>query len=232
MSLPADPGKDRNRVWAWVRARGPGVVTEFAINFALPYLIYVQSERALGQVLALIASSAPPMLWGLVTLVRKRRLDALSILALTTIVLSLLAFLGGGGAKFLQVRERLVTAAIGLLFLGSAAIGKPLIHQLARARVRTRPAHEANAFDALRETPIFRRTMMVLTLVWGTVLLADAAIAGWLVFALSIRLYMIVNQILGLGSLGITTAWSYWYAHRRLRPVAISFDGNLPFPQP
>ena len=32
-----------------------------------------------------------------------------------------------------KLRERLATAAIGLLFIGSALIGKPLIYQLARA---------------------------------------------------------------------------------------------------
>lgn len=90
--------------------------------------------------LAFIAAAAPPTLWAVVRLARRRRLDALSIIALTAIALSVLAYFGGGGATFLRIRERLVTAVTGLIFLGSAAIGKPLIYQLARARVRTRPS--------------------------------------------------------------------------------------------
>ena len=117
--------------------------------------------------------------------------------------------------------ERLVTAVIGLIFLGSAALGKPLIYQLARARLRTRPASEANAFDAMRETPVFRRTMTIITLVWGTVLIAEAATSVGLVFVLPIRQNWVMN-ILGYGTLCMTTAWTYRYAYRRLRPLARS----------
>ena len=186
LSSHIHPCEALNKVWAWARTQGPHVAAELGINFALPYLIYVQAERPLGQVPAFVAASAPPMLWSVVRLARRRRLDAFSILALTGIALSMLAYLGGG-ITFLRIRERLVTAVIGLIFLASAAIDKPLIYHLARARVRTRPSSEANAFDAMREHPVFRRTMMVLTLVWGTVLLGEAAISVGLVFVLSIR---------------------------------------------
>jgi hypothetical protein len=213
------PCEALNKVWAWARTQGPHVAAELGINFALPYLIYVQAERPLGQVLALVAASAPPMLWSVVRLARRRRLDAFSILALTGIALSMLAYLGGGGMTFLRIRERLVTAVIGLIFLGSAAIDKPLIYHLARARVRTRPSSEANALDAMREHPVFRRTMMVMTLVWGTVLLGEAAISVGLVFVLSIRQSWVANPILGYGTLGITTAWTYRYAYRCLYPL-------------
>ncbi|MBV9813779.1 MAG: hypothetical protein JO326_13610 [Acetobacteraceae bacterium] len=218
---PNDPGDVLNKVWRWC-GQGLRVAAQLGINFVLPYLVYAQTERPLGQMRAFIAASALPMLWALLQLARRRRLDAFSILALGGIALSVLAYFGGGGVTFLRIRERLVTAVIGLIFLGSAALGKPLIYQLARARLRTRPASEANAFAAMRETPVFRRTMTILTLVWGTVLLAEAAIAVGLVFVLSVRQYWVVNPVLGYGTLGITTAWTYRYAYRRLRPVAES----------
>jgi hypothetical protein len=204
---------------AW--SQGLKLAAQLGINFVLPYLVYVQAERPLGQMPAFIAASALPMLWALLQFTRRRRLDAFSVLALSGIALSVLAYFGGGGVTFLQIRERLVTAAIGLIFLGSAAIGKPLIYQLARARVRTRPASEANAFDAMRESPVFRRTMMILTLVWGTVLVMEAAVSVGLVFVLPIRQYWLVNPILGCGTLSIATAWTYRYAYRCLRPLAI-----------
>ena len=42
------------------------------------------------------------------------------MLELGGIVLSLLAFFGSGSARFLQLREKLVTVMIGLVFAGSA----------------------------------------------------------------------------------------------------------------
>jgi hypothetical protein len=60
---------------------------------------------------------------------------------------------GGGSAHLLQLREKLVTALIGLFFLGSAAIGRPLIYQLARASLARRKPSELAAFEALRDNP-------------------------------------------------------------------------------
>ena len=54
-------------------------------------------------------------------------MDALSVLVLAGIALSLLAAIGGGDARWLQLRENLASAMIGLAFLGSAAIGRPLM---------------------------------------------------------------------------------------------------------
>ena len=83
----------------------------------------------------------------------------------------LLAFAGGGGVKFLQLRENLVTGLIGLVFLGSAAIGKPLIYQLARAGMRRNTPDKVAEFEALRDNVYFRRSMTIMTLVWGIGLL-------------------------------------------------------------
>jgi len=133
------------------------------------------------------------------------------------IALSLIAFFGGGGARFLQLREHLVAAAVGMVFLGSAAIGKPLIYQLARARLRRRRAkNDTRAFEAVADHPIVRRAMLVMTLAWGFGLALESAIACALVFALPIPTFLVVSPIVGYG-IGIgLTAWTFWYARRRV----------------
>src|ERR1700742_2604809 len=99
------------------------IAIELLVNIALPYVIYIRAETSIGQVHALLAASVPPILWSAIEFARKRRIDAVSLLVLAGIVLSLLAFLGGGSVRFLQLRENLVTGLIGLAFLISAAIG-------------------------------------------------------------------------------------------------------------
>ena len=202
---------------AWLRKNGGHALVEALVNFILPFAIYNYAEAPLGEVKALIASSAPPTLWSLVEFARHRRIDALSVLVLAGIVLSLLAMLGGGGVQFLQLREKLVTGAIGLLFLGSAMIGKPLIYELARASMRRKSEDEAQQFEALQVHAGFRRTMMVMTVVWGLGLLADVAVAVVLVFTLSIREYLIVNPILGYGTMGALTLWTFLYGRQARR---------------
>jgi hypothetical protein len=190
------------------------IVIELCVNVVLPYLVYVLLEARIGQVHALLAASLPPILWSAIEFARKRRIDAVSMMVLAGIVLSLLAFFGGGSARFLQLRENLVTGLISLVFLGSAAIGRPLIYQLARAgKLRTSPA-EAERFEALRSKQRFRRAMIVMTLVWGFGLLAQTVVACLLVFRISIRHYLIVSPILGYGMMGGLALWNLWYVNR------------------
>lgn len=201
----------------YIRSKGGRIFLELLVNFALPFAIYSYAEAPLGDVRALLLSSIPPILWSLAEFVRHRRLDALSVLVVCGIALSLLAMLGGGGVQMLQLREKLVTAVIGLVFVGSAAIGKPLVFELARATMRRKSEDEAREFEGLQVHAGFRRTMTIMTLVWGFGLLADVAISVVLVFEVSIREYLIVNPIFGYGTMGALSLWSFLYGRRAKR---------------
>jgi multisubunit Na+/H+ antiporter MnhC subunit len=204
-------------VTAFLRQHGLAIVGEAMVNVVLPFAIYDCAKARVGDVNALLASSGPPIAWSVIEFARRRRLDAFSLLIVAGIALSLLAFIGGGSARFLQLRENLVSAVIGLAFLGSAAIGKPLIYQLARATMRRRSAAEAAEFEKLREYASFRRTMMLMTLVWGFGLIAQTALACVLVFNLSIAAYLVVAPVLGYGSMGALGLWTFWYGRRQRR---------------
>jgi intracellular septation protein A len=190
---------------------------EILVNFVLPYILYVEMEARLGAAHALMAASLPPVVWSLIEFARKRRVDALSLMVIAGIVLSLLAFLGGGSVRFLQLRENLVTGLIGLVFLGSAAIGRPLIFQLARASMLRKSQLEAENFEQLRVHRQFRRSMTVMTLVWGFGLVVQTAIACVLVFQMTIRNYLIASPFLGYGTMGALALWTFLYAKRMKR---------------
>lgn len=200
-----------------IQGKGAHILVEASVNFILPFLIYSSAEARLGEVPALLASSIPPILWSLVEFARRRRLDALSLLVISGIALSLLAMLGGGGVRFLQLREKLVTGVIGMAFLGSALIGKPLIYELGRATMRRKSESAVQQFEALQAHAGFRRAMTVITLVWGLGLLADVAISVVLVFRLSIGEYLIVNPVIGHGAIGVLSLWSILYSRQAKR---------------
>ena len=205
------------RALAWVRANGIHTAIEALVNFILPIVIFDLARPHWGDVRGLIASSGPPVLWSLGLLAVKRKVDAISMLVLAGIALSLLAVLGGGSVRFLQLREKLVTVTIGAVFLISAAIRKPLIYYLARATIMRRSANEAEAFVALRENPHFRRVMTVMTLVWGFGLLAEAAVSTLLVLNLSVHDYLVAGPILGYSTMGALSLWSFLYGRRARR---------------
>jgi hypothetical protein len=206
-----------NRVADWIRRRGGVIAIEVAVNFVAPVLLYDRLAPAHGDVVALLASSAPPAAWSLIEFARTRRVDAISLMVLAGIVLSLLALVGGGSARFLQLRENLVTALVGLAFLGSAAIGRPIIYQFVRAGASRKSPEMAAAFAAKRDLPRFRRVMTIMTLVWGFGLLASTALACALVYTLSIHDYLIFGPFVGYGSMGLLGAWTFWYARRAQR---------------
>lgn len=193
------------------RRQGMRLVLELVINCVLPLLIYDRVAPVSGDVMALMASSVPPMLWAIVEFIRRRQLDAVSAMVLAGIALSLLAMIGSGSARFLQLRENLVTALIGLVFLGSVVIRRPVIYYLARAGIARSSPAEAAEFEALRNQPYFRRAMTVMTLTWGVGLLLSTAAACVLVFSVSIHDYLIVQPVVGYGTMGLLVLWTLAY---------------------
>ena len=217
MSETSAPASRLSQALDWVRKRGAGVGLEVVVNGVLPFVIYTLTDARLGDVGALIASAVPPVVWSAVEFARHRRVDALSILVLSGIVFSLLALFGGGGAKFLQLRENLVTGAIGLVFLVSAAIRRPLIFYLARATMLRNSPDEAASFDQRKDGARFKRTMTIMTLVWGLGLIARTTAACALVFSVPIPTYLLLSPILGYASMGALAFWTFWYARRQRR---------------
>ena len=191
---------------------------ELAVNVVLPVLVFNLARASLGDAHALMASSAPPIAWSVVEFVRRRRLDALSLIVLTGIALSLVAFFGGGGMRFLQLRETLVASLVGLVFLTSAMIGRPLIAYLAHATMARTSPHKAALFAGLRETPRFRRALMIMTLAWGVGLIAECALAVSLTFVLSVQQFLIAGPLVSYGFMGALTVWTIWFARRRMGP--------------
>lgn len=194
-----------------------GVVIEMAINVALPALIFMLMRGKTGDLQALMLSSAPPILWSIVTFIRERKFDAISLLVLTGIALSLAAFIGGGDIKFLQLRENLVIGLVGLIFLASVFLNRPLILHLARAGIRRASPDSLQGFDRLREDVGFRRAMTGETLLWACSLLLTCAVNCALVFALPIDTFMLVSGPISYAALGVTTVLTYRRVPRAIK---------------
>lgn len=203
----------------WLRKHGPTIAVEAVVNVIGPLIIYNLVHDRYGDVAGLLASSLPPLVWSIGGLVRNRRLDALSILVLAGIALSLLAMAGGGSAQFLQLREKLVTFLIAMAFLGSAAIGRPLIGPLARATVAREGADALARFEAARGAGRLNRMIMVMTLAWGFGLLADFALSVVLIETLTIAQYLVVGPIVGYATIGGLTLWTVFYRRRTRRTI-------------
>jgi hypothetical protein len=187
---------------------------EILVNFILPYFIYVKTNLFIGQVHALIVSSLPPIVWTVARSVYTRKTDAISLLVIFGIFLSLLAFIGGGSVRFVQLRQNLVVGIIGLLFLSSIVFRRPLIVPLARATILRNDVGNTRSLDELQDSREFRRDMTMLTAVWGVGLLAETAAACILLYCMPIQEVLIVNPVVGYLAMGGLVLWSFWSVKR------------------
>ena len=155
--------------------------------------------------------SVPVFLWSLSEIVRFWRLDAIGLLALLGIFLSLGPMAIGGSAWFLLLRESLVTGMIGIVFLASLLFPRPLAYYLARSGEAKRSPEDLKVFDAAWHEKHSVRAMYLITYVWGLGLVSEAALRCWLVWSSPVEQFLTIPAFIGYGIYFSLMGWSLWY---------------------
>lgn len=194
------------------------LVLELAVNILAPWAVYSWLAPQHGDTLALMGSAVPPLLWSLVELIRVRRLDAVSIVVLAGILLTVAATAFGGSPKLLQLRENAVTGLIGLVFLVSLFLRRPLIYHLAAATFARQGEDASARLGDFASTPRGQNFFRHLTLLWGAGLMLQTAVMIWLVYLWPIGRYLLLSPFIGYGILGLLFAGTLWY-RRSVRAV-------------
>jgi uncharacterized protein DUF3159 len=101
----------------------------------------------------------------------------------------------------------LANALWGAVFLGSAALRRPLAGTLACAWYPFPPE--------FRKTPEFKRVYGVESIVWGLYLLARSALRLTVLLLGSVGSFVVVAFLTGTPTMLALVAWSIWYAIRR-----------------
>ena len=188
------------------------VVVELTVNFLLPWLAYRLALPHWGELGALYASAVPPVMWSLMEFARTRRVDALSILVLLGIALSIVLMALGGSPRLLLMRESMASGAIGLVFLLSLAMRHPLTFYLARATVARKEEGGAARFEAMwNERPGLRRSVRLMTAVWGLGLMGENALRSWLAWHWPVERFLVVSPFIGYAIYGALTVWTFMY---------------------
>ncbi|MGA7965039.1 MAG: VC0807 family protein [Gammaproteobacteria bacterium] len=197
------PEQIKTKIVTFMRS---GHAADMVINLVGPWLVYSWAEPSLGRVHALMASAIPPIIWSVIQLIRNRRLDALSMIVLGGIALSLLAFFGGGGYRMLQLREHLLPAVTAFVFIGSVAIKRPLFVAVARSVARRMSHEKAEELERKLKKEYVVRLLTRLTLAIGFVLILQVVIAVILVFTIPVKEFLIVSPIINYTMAGLLVA--------------------------
>jgi hypothetical protein len=194
---------------------------EILANFVAPYIVFTALHASFGDVDALIASAVPPLLWSLYELAKTRRVDAISVVVVSAILLTVGATFLGGPARLIQIRDALVTGTIGVMFLVTLVMEKPMIFYLARAAMARGTAAGAAEYERVWERPGVPGVFRVLTLVWGSGLVVQTACMCWLAWIWPIGRYLLLSPFISFSIFGLLMLWSLSYIARRPAARAI-----------
>ncbi len=191
------------------------------INVVAPYLVYILAKPRVGGFDALLLSAVPPTLESLVSVIQRRRFDLMAGLVLGGIAASLGLMALGGSERILLVRESLITGLLGLVFAGSVLAPKPVIYVLGRRAIALRDPDAAARWQQRWQTePRFRRSMRVMSLVWGGGLLVEVAVRTVMAFDMRVSDFLLISPVVQYGLTGGLIVWTIWYARRRMRANA------------
>jgi hypothetical protein len=191
-------------------------LSALCINLLLPWLAYRLAYPHWGQPGGLLASAVPLLAWMAWDLVRHRHFDALSGMVLVGIVLSLAAMILTGAWQNLALDEPMVSGMIGVAFLVSLALPRPMVFYLARSTVARESVKRASEFEQeWREHPKLAHRVRIMTLVWGIGLITENTLRTLIVWGAEGDPHSVVeSNVLRYGFYGVLMLWTIWYRRR------------------
>jgi hypothetical protein len=113
-----------------------------------------------------------------------------------------------GDARFLLVKDSIITAAVGITFLVMVALGHPLTLAAAKA---WEPHRAAGWSERFRTNAAVRHWHRTASIVWGAGLLTEAIVRVPLIFLLPIHVMVAVSAALEIVFFGALIGWTRWY---------------------
>lgn len=187
-------------------------VVALLINVALPALVYRMAFAHWGLLDALIASSLPLLAWMIFDFARFRHFDALSAIVLAGLAMSLLLLVSPAGRGLREAREPLVSGFIGVLFLLSLMVNRPLVFYLARSTLaRERQGGEREFDEMWRTRPALTRSIRLMTAVWGIGLVGENLVRLYIVGYVAGHDVDRLSTLVRYGTYAGLTVWTIVY---------------------
>lgn len=155
---------------------GRGELAGVALDVLVPVLVYYALRSVgLSEWLALLAGAAAPAVRAGWALVRHRTLNWFPTAVLVVLAVSITMSFIAGSPRFLLAKDGIIKAAIGVAILATLAAERPIMYTVSRAFVGM-AGHSPNVWDRRWDSSAwFRRIWRVVTVIWGTGVLASAA---------------------------------------------------------
>ena len=156
------------------RLRSVAMIAIFDIGGPLLAYHLLQSN-GFGPVAALILSGLFPTAGIVIGFIGHRRVDAVGLLVLAGIIVGAALGLVSRNPKLVLDEGSVSTGVFGLICLGSLATDKPMMYRLALEFIGPE-TERGREFVGLRQYQEFRRAFVVITVVWGSSYIVEAAV--------------------------------------------------------
>ncbi|MES4887203.1 VC0807 family protein [Streptomyces sp. NPDC096012] len=197
------------------RSRGTfrAALLPLAVGILLPLAVYYAARAfGAGQGAALLLSSAPPglrVVWGVV---RHRTIDGVDLFFTVLLAAAALGSLLGGGHRLLLFKDAALSLVVGGWVLGTGLTRRPLAFQLGQ-RLHRGEAARARA-GLWQDHAEYRRSLRLLTVVWGAEQLLDGALGTLAAATLPTDTVPLLARVQSLLLLALTAAVTAAYARR------------------
>jgi len=194
------------------------------IDGALPWLA-VQASWRFGHlpiVLALAIAAIFPAASIVFSWIRLLRIDFIGLAVLVTILGGIAVALVTNEPRFAVLKAAPGFGLFGIACLLSLTRRRPLMFFVGRQFNTAGDAEAAAAWTARLENPGFRQAMRLLTIVWGVACLAEALLGVVATFLLPPTTALIVEPLLGIGTIAGLLIWTTRFARRRQAATSTS----------
>jgi hypothetical protein len=193
------------------------VVRIAVFDIAGPLVTYALLRSAgFSAVTALILSGVFPAAGVIIGVVQHRRADAVGVLVLAGIAAGAIIGLVSHNARLVLDEGSVPTAVFGLICLGSLATPKPLMYRLAVEFIGS-DSRLGREFADLWQYDEFRHVFRVITVVWGSAYLAEAAARVVIVQNTSAGAALATSRVMPYVVAAVLSAWTVGYGRYQKR---------------
>jgi len=186
-----------------------GLLRDIGLPVIAYYALHLLGATDWVALLAASAVAAGRIGW---TALRHRALNQFATVMLLVYGIGLALALVTGDPRALLLKNSLVTAAVGVVFLATAAHGRrPLTLSAMQGFAPDRAALLAERY---RTDPEVRRGFRLTSAVWGAGLLAEAVLRLPLVYLLPIEVGVGATEGLLVATFVLLGGWNAWYLRR------------------
>jgi hypothetical protein len=188
-----------------------GLAWDVGLPVAAYYALHLLGVGDFAALLTATTVAGVRIVWAAV---RERELNLFATVMLVVFGIGLVLALVSGDARFLLLKNSIVSGVVGLVFLTTTLVGRPLTLAASQS---FNPHRRAEIAERYRSDPRVRHGHRLCSAVWGTVLLIESIVRVPQVYLLPIDIAVGVSEAMTIATFTGLIAWNVWYVRRATR---------------